>query len=211
MSTSAGVHVCTAKGSHVCQWGSQVCSLSLSGARSLCVSPFVCLSLSLSLSLNARTHVRTHSRTHSHSLCATSDIPRQRTVKIFCPKCDDIYFPKQSRHMSAQCTDTRSRCRRRLEQRFMVCAWLCRLGWVLLWDYFPAPVPPHVRGSAAGIAHREVRGENLRLQTALVVQRQLAFYIAWQTLIVAAKQRLSNARGSQFDMPTKFDCYRCAS
>eukprot|EP01045_Picozoa_sp_COSAG04_P018879 COSAG04_NODE_1784_length_5588_cov_2.790854_2_plen_237_part_00 len=29
-----------------------------------------------------------------------SDVPRQRTVKIFCPKCDDIYFPKQSRHMN---------------------------------------------------------------------------------------------------------------
>ena len=29
-----------------------------------------------------------------------SDIPRQRTVKIFCPKCSDIYFPKQTRHMN---------------------------------------------------------------------------------------------------------------
>jgi hypothetical protein len=118
----------------------------------------------------------------------------------------------------------------------MVCAWLCRPGWVLLWDHVPAPVPPHVRGSAAGeirqahfpffhsfahtklisrcgslslslslslcvcvcvcvwtgIAHREVRGENLRLQTPLVVQRQLAFYIARQTLIVAAQAAFVN-------------------
>ena len=100
MSTSAGVHVCTAKGSHVCQWGSQVRPLS----RSLALCVFLFLSRSDSLS---------HSLTHS---VWPSDIPRQRTVKIFCPKCDDIYFPKQSRHMSAQRTDSRSCCRRRLER-----------------------------------------------------------------------------------------------
>jgi len=29
-----------------------------------------------------------------------SDLPRQGTVKIFCPKCQDIYYPKLRRHAS---------------------------------------------------------------------------------------------------------------
>ena len=85
---------------------------------------------------------------------------------------------------------------------------------MLLWDHIPTLVPPYVRGTAAGLAHREVRGENLRLQASLDVQRQLAFHIAWQTLImwhlggaaaqqwssvdVAARQHRPHARGSQF-------------
>lgn len=28
----------------------------------------------------------------------TSDIPRAKTVKLYCPKCEDIYTPKSSRH-----------------------------------------------------------------------------------------------------------------
>jgi casein kinase II subunit beta len=27
-----------------------------------------------------------------------SDIPRMNTVKLFCPRCEDIYYPKLSRH-----------------------------------------------------------------------------------------------------------------
>lgn len=29
-----------------------------------------------------------------------SDIPRRSTVKLFCPRCQDIYFPKYPRHTS---------------------------------------------------------------------------------------------------------------
>jgi hypothetical protein len=64
-----------AKGNRVCLAGSQVCG--------------VVYLLLLAKTLN--------------DLCPfvnMTDVPRQRTVKIYCPKCDDIYFPKQSRHMS---------------------------------------------------------------------------------------------------------------
>ena len=65
----------------------------------------------------------------------------------------------------------------------MVDLCLCRPGRVLLWDHIPTLIPPYVRGSAAGLAHREVRGKDLRFQTSLIVQRERPLYVAWQTLI----------------------------
>jgi hypothetical protein len=45
-----------------------------------------------------------------------------------------------------------------LEQQLMMNSWPCRPRRVLLRHHFSAPIPPHVRRSAAGIAHREIRG-----------------------------------------------------
>ena len=35
----------------------------------------------------------------------TCDVPRQSTVKIFCPKCQDIYYPR-SKYQVPQCSYT---------------------------------------------------------------------------------------------------------
>eukprot|EP01043_Picozoa_sp_COSAG02_P049087 COSAG02_NODE_4897_length_4851_cov_49.777357_3_plen_177_part_00 len=45
-----------------------------------------------------------------------------------------------------------------LEQQLMMNSWPCRPRRVLLRHHFSAPIPPHVRRSAAGTAHREIRG-----------------------------------------------------
>ena len=36
----------------------------------------------------------------------TCDVPRQSTVKIFCPKCQDIYYPRSKYQVMHHCSST---------------------------------------------------------------------------------------------------------
>ncbi|ANB12814.1 casein kinase 2 regulatory subunit CKB2 [Sugiyamaella lignohabitans] len=43
---------------------------------------------------------RVHCHLHALLPIGLHDMPRQSTVKLYCPKCEDIYNPKSSRHSS---------------------------------------------------------------------------------------------------------------
>merc|ERR1711916_87759 len=73
-----------------------------------------------------------------------SDMPRTSTVKVFCPKCEEIYNPR-----SAPPSPHR---------------------WRLLWHHLCPSVVPDLSGAYAVAADAELRAADLRLQDPPVVE-----------------------------------------
>ncbi|GER49401.1 casein kinase II subunit beta [Striga asiatica] len=121
-----------------------------------------------------------------------SDIPRSSTVKIYCPKCEDIYYPRSKYQGSILCT---------LSVIFLL---LSYLSWVLLfhpigfsqlmlwntfidsisldlqryrrsifWDYIPTPVLDDIRTPQASEASTELCPKGVWLQAAQALMANL--------------------------------------
>lgn len=103
-----------------------------------------------------------------------SDVHGQATVKIFCPKCEDLYFPRSKyqarRGGRGGCEPARGWLTAQPPALFPPCVfcWSGEHRRRVLWDYLSPPVPDDVRQPEArpGGAAAALRAPHLRVQGA---------------------------------------------